>query len=111
MSEFKTFMNEHNFETVMINGHQYFRDRKYESDPNYHDCGIIDDEICRGCRACIYSYCELTHSFLVYLIEDLKWSDEKMSKYFDLSYVNLDKHRSQYPGGCQCNFQKMFRNI
>lgn len=117
MSEFKLFWNDHNFQSVIINGHEYFRDRKYESDQNYHDCGIIDDTVCQGCRSCIQSTCELTHSFLVFLINELKWSDEQLSTYFDLSYVNLNKHRSEYPGGCdvklnndknECNFHKQF---
>jgi len=117
MEELVTFLNQHKFTTVVINNHESFRDRKYESDPNHHDCGYIDGNTCLGCRACVFSTCEIMHNFLIYLIDDLKWSDKQLTKYFNLSYVNIERHRNKYPGGChvkrdneyvECDFHKMF---
>lgn len=124
--ELEDFLKQHNFDVVTPNGHNYYRDTQNQSDPYFHDCGIIHQEfdseenpkkqICEGCRGCVYSTCEVAHAFLVYLFE-LKWTDEQLSKYFDLNYVNLQRHRSEYPGGChvklnddkECDFHKMFK--
>jgi len=125
MTELEDFLKKHRFAVVTCNGYNYYRDTENESNSYYHDIFYENfdsednrlEEKCEGCRGCVYSSCEVAHSFLNYLLDHLKWDDEQLSKYFDLNYVNLHCHRSKYPGGCHvkldnekaCDFHKMFK--
>lgn len=46
------------------------------------------------------------------------WTDEQINQVFDLTMVNVKRHRSKYPGGCHvttgndivsCDFHKQFK--
>ena len=109
--EFKEFLEGLKLELIIVNNYEYFR----IVNQTYHDFSNFDD-ICKGCRACILSTCEIVHYFLEYLL-DKNWTEEQISKYFNLEYVNIKRHKSEYPGGCHvkrendevaCDFHKMF---
>ena len=63
MEHFKKWLEESKFK-LETNG--YFRNTKHEKDSLYHDCYHEDGEVCLGCRACIFTKCELTHAYLCF---------------------------------------------
>ena len=117
MEHFRNWLGDSKFKYEMgLNGYYIFRNTNHEKDANYHDCCHYG-EVCSGCRACVFNTCELTHAYLCFLFKS-NWTDKQIGQVFDLTMVNVKRHRHKYPGGCHvklrdetssCNLNTQFK--
>ena len=87
-----------------------YRCTQHEKDSFFH---IMFSDKCIGCNNCQYTYTDIAHTFLSYLVKN-GHSDKTLEKYFHLQHVNLLGHRSG-SGLCSkilsdgCDDKRMFK--